>query len=103
MPPIVYDPANNGNTSGGTYIFVNTNAHGSHKAVSINGWKVTVTTDPLNGGTVIADTGPLAPPIASYNVGGLPADNGWYYAQVVYQKTDGQWYSGASNYFQSRA
>ncbi|SRR5712692_7329953 len=104
MPPIVLDPINNGTTNTSSYSFVPTNAHGTHPATSVAQWKVTVTTGQSNGGTLITQTAWFPAPIGTCLVSKLPADNNFYWGQVVYQKTPaaggGTWVSN-SNQFQS--
>lgn len=104
MPPIVLDPINNGTTNTKSYNFVPTNAHGTHGPTSVLQWKVTVTTGQNNGGTLKTETNWFTTPIGTCLVSSLPADNNYYWGQIVYQKTPqaggGTWVSG-SNRFQS--
>ena len=101
MPPVIYDPPNLGSTGGGSWIFVNANAHPGHGAVNFTQWKITVTTLPNNNGTLKTETAYDANPIDNKTVTGLPADNKYYYAQIVYDY-NGSTYVGASNKFKSQ-
>lgn len=102
MPPIVLDPPNNGFTNSGSYYFAPTNAHGTHLKTSVTRWKVTVTTGQSNGGTLITETPWSNADIATCLLTGLPANNNYYWGQIVYDKpTSGPWVS-SSNKFQSR-
>ena len=104
MPPLVLDPPNNGSTTTRSYYFVPTNAHGVHPLTSVKQWKVTVTTDQNNGGTLITQTAWSTAPIATCLVSNLPANKSYPWAQIVYEKTaaagGGTWVS-YSNRFQS--
>lgn len=105
MPPIVLDPPNNGATNTRTYYFIPTNAHGLHGLTSIKRWKVTVTTGLNNGGALVTQTAWFLTPIATCPVNNLPANNSYYYGQIVYEKppaSGGGTYVSASNKFQSR-
>lgn len=102
MPPMVLSPPNNGFTNTASYNFIPTNAHGTHPATSIRGWKVTVTTQINNGGTLITQTPWSTQPIATCQVNSLPANNTYYWAQIVYEKTSGGMWVSTSNKFQSR-
>jgi hypothetical protein len=101
MPPVVLDPQNNGVTSGNSYSFSNANAHGIHPATSVLQWKVTVTTGLNNGGTLITESGWSNQPIGACILNNLPANNNWYYGQVVYVKTTGGQFVSSCNKFQS--
>jgi len=100
MPPIVLTPQNNGTTTGASYNFNPVNAHGLHPATSVNQWRVTVTTAQSNGGTLKCDTGLQNAPIATIQITNLPADNGFYWTQIVYSNNNGT-YISTSNKFQS--
>src|SRR2546426_9337256 len=104
MPPIVIDPINNGVTRTRSYNFIPTNAHGNHLAIPITRWKVTVTTGQANGGTLITQTAWYPAPIMTCLLNNLPANNTYYWAQIVYEKPPanggGTWVS-TSNKFQS--
>jgi glycine cleavage system protein P-like pyridoxal-binding family len=103
MPPIITVPAANGATHTTAYNFVPANAHGTHPAISnISQWKVTVTTASSGGGTLKTQTTWKTVPISTCLVTGLPADNGFYYCQVIYRKSDGSTWVGTSNYFRSQ-
>jgi hypothetical protein len=102
MPPIVLDPPNNGSTSGASYYFAPVNAHGTHPPTNVSQWKVTVTTAQSNGGTLITETAWSSQPIATCQVNSLPANNNYYWTQIVYQKTTGGQYVSTSNRFQSK-
>lgn len=101
MPPLVLDPPNNGVTRSHSYAFIPTNAHGTHPKTSITRWKVTVTTLPDNGGTLITQTAWSTEPITTCPVNNLPANNLYYYGQLVYEKPTGGTWVTASNKFQS--
>jgi len=102
MPPIVLTPANNGFTNSASYNFTPTNAHDIHPAIAVSQWKVTVTTGQSNGGTLITQTPWSTQPIATCLVNNLPANNNYYWAQIVYQKPTGGTWISSSNKFQSR-
>jgi hypothetical protein len=103
MPPIVTDPYNNGNTTSTNYWFANTNGHNGHGPVGVYQWKVTVTTQANSTGALICDSGWRNGPITSYQFTNLPANNGWYYTQVLYKAVQGGITRvGVSNYFQSK-
>lgn len=104
MPPKLLQPPSDGSTQGKSYWFNPTNAHGIHGATTITLWKLTVTTMPDNGGTLKTQTAWSNQPIATCQVNNLPANNLFYYGQVVYQKPGiaGEFSSG-SNKFQSRS
>jgi hypothetical protein len=102
---MVVDPPSNGFTNTHSYTFKPTNAHGIHKATPIKQWKVTVTTGQNNGGTLITETAWSIQPIASCLVNNLPANNSYYWAQIVYEKPaadGGGTFVSFSNRFQSR-
>ena len=101
MPPIVLDPPNNGVTRSQSYYFIPTNAHGIHPATSVTRWKVTVTTQQTNGGTLITQTAWSNQPITACQVNNLPANNLYYYSQIVYEKPTGGTWVSTSNKFQS--
>lgn len=103
MPPIVLIPPHNGSTTGASYNFSPTNAHGIHPFNNgITQWKVTVTTAQSNGGSVVTQTGWVSGPnISTVQMNGLPANNNYYYTQILYQTSSGQFVS-SSNKFQSR-
>jgi hypothetical protein len=105
MPPIVLDPPNNGFTNTASYNFNPTNAHGIHSATPVARWKVTVTTAQSNGGTLVTQTQWFTTPIASCPVNSLPANNNFYWGQIVYEKpiaNGGGTFVSNSNQFQSR-
>jgi len=101
MPPIVLIPAHNGSTTGASYWFSPTNAHGSHPNTNVTQWKVTVTTAGSNGGSLITETNFVGPPISACLVSNLPQNNNYYYTQIVYRTSNGEFVS-SSNKFQSR-
>ncbi len=103
MPPKLLQPPPDGFTQGSSYFFNPTNAHGTHQAVTFTRWKLTVTTAPDNGGTLKTQTGWFTTPIATKQLTSLPANNLFYYGQIVYEKPGiaGEFSSG-SNKFQSR-
>lgn len=105
MPPIVQNPGPGGSTKTSTFLFALANAHNSHPATTTSQWKVTVTTASGNGGTLktqtIWNSTPIPLPTSPVSVSGLPADNRWYYCQIVYKKPDGSQWVGTSNQFQS--
>jgi hypothetical protein len=104
MPPIINNPAHLGTTQGASATFINLNAHNTHVATAVLQWKVTVTTAQNNGGTLKSTTGWITTPIANCVVNNLPANGGWYWGQIVYEKTSeaggGTWVS-SSNKFRS--
>lgn len=102
MPPIVIDPPNNGATQTNSYYFINANAHGTHLPISITRWKVTVTTGQSNGGTLITETAWSNAPITGCTLNNLPANNQYYWAQLIYEKTSGGQWVSTSNKFQSQ-
>jgi len=99
MPPIVLDPPNNGVTTTRFYNFIPTN---TLPRISIARWKVTVTTAQANGGQLITETAWSSQPITTCPVNNLPADNLYYYGQIVYEKKTGGTWTSISNLFQSR-
>jgi len=104
MPPLILYPIHNGSTQGASNNFNPTNEHGNHGLTPITQWKVTVTTGQSNGGTLITGTTWSSQPIAACLVSNLPANNNYYWCQIVYQKPvppGGTWVS-TSNKFQSR-
>jgi len=101
MPPIVFDPPNNGVTRSHSYAFIPTNAHGIHPKTTVSRWKVTVTTLTNNGGTLKTQTAWFPDPITTCAVNNLPADNLYYFSQVVYEKPTGGTWVSTSNKFQS--
>ena len=107
MPPIVLDPPNNGSTHTTSYYFIPVNGHGTHGPTSIDRWKVTVTTAQVGAGTLKTQTSWITTPITTCPVNNLPADNKYYWSQIVYYKrtSTGQVvgpYTSISNKFQSR-
>jgi hypothetical protein len=102
MPPLVLDPPNNGVTIGASYSFSPVNAHGIHPATSLAGWRITVTTGQNNGGTLVTQSPWSTGAIATTTVNSLPANNNFYWTQIVYQKTTGGTWISSSNRFQSR-
>ena len=102
MPPIVLDPPHNGATRTASYNFAPTNAHGFHPATSVARWKVTVTTGQSDGGTFITGTDWSTTPITTCLVQNLPANNNYYWGQIVYEKPNGSQYVSTSNKFQSQ-
>ena len=99
MPPVILNPPLNGSTQGSNYYFSNTNAHGTHSAVPVTQWKATVTTGQNNGGITKTQTQWSTQPIQTCLVSNLPADNLFYYGQIVYQKPDGStWVSTSSDF-----
>lgn len=102
MPPIIINPPSNGSTNGTSYYFNQTNAHGTHSETAVARWKLTVTTLPDNGGTLKTQTAWSYGPIATCQVNNLPANNAYYYGQIVYEKPTGGTWTSMSNRFQSR-
>lgn len=102
MPPIVLTPPHNGTTQGTSSYFNPTNAHGLHPPTSLAQWKVTVTTAQSNGGTLITETSWSPQPIGTCQVNSLPANNGYYWTQIVYKTSSGSQYVSSSNKFQSQ-
>lgn len=103
MPPLVLNPSHNGSTQGSSYNFNPTNAHGLHPATSIVGWKLTVTTQQSNGGTLKTETPwSTTTPIAACPVNNLPADDKYYWTQIIYATSNGGTLVSTSNKFQSR-
>ena len=102
MPPIVLDPPNNGATQSHSYYFIPVNAHGNHLAISVARWKVTVTTGQSNGGTLITQTAWSTQPITTCLLNNLPANNAYYWGQIVYEKPAGGQFVSTSNKFQSQ-
>ena len=101
MAPKVLDPINDGTTNTSSYSFVPTNAHGIHPTTPVARWKVTVTTGSNNGGTLITQTVWFTTPIATCLVNNLPANNSYYWGQIVYEKPTGGTWVSTSNKFQS--
>lgn len=102
MPPIVLDPPNNGATYGNSYYFVPTNAHANHPLTSVAQWKITVTTAQNNGGSLVTQTNWSNTPIGTCLLSNLPANNGFYYTQIVYQPPTGGTFVSNSNKFRSQ-
>lgn len=103
MAPMVTKPLPGMETTSRTYTFGLTNAHNGLPPTVLNRWKVTVTTSSGGAGTLKTATNWAVQPIPlTCSVTNLPADNGYYYCQIVYEKADGSTWTGHSNGFRSR-
>lgn len=103
MPPIISKPTEGGSTKTNTSTFDLKNAHYPHPGTNTTKWKITITTQRDNGGTLKTQTSWNFSAIpSSCSVSGLPADGGTYYCQIVYVKSgSADSWVGTSNKFTS--